>query len=689
MRRAYRMFVALAALVAVIAPATVRAAQLGNSLEIPDLSYVHSGGGGTGTITPFGVPAYFSSKVYFPIALTFPTATTFGTDFNTVNPPMKTTGGPYCIDAVNGNDITGTGATGSCWQTVSKAYNTVPTGSLVNMAAGQYAPPLSTEASAKSISFVGASIGSVYIGNFISNVEVMSWGTFTGGKQTITLLIGSVGGAVDLTRTEYVTGVPQVSNAVSSGTFASTQALGKMVITPATNSVIGTGDNSGAGRDITGTAGTGVLMWRSGGPPRYFNNIAGGTTYFENVTFVGEGLVTYAAGTVVMYNTRYLGSLNAVTATGTGLLIIRNMDMIGLGGTLGGGDGIDANYYTVVENVNSYQQSLSFADSAFTAHAGVALLVNNNFTGGQAGATIREGREGVFGGTLGGAEARYRAGAIANYNTDAHLKGVAFTGSAPSLAGINLGSLANNTAVYAYDAAPLTQTTTGPPLINLSGAKPTGAQVEISFDPSIISTMWQDSTCNTTPVVSNGDPVQCIKDSNGNGTYATISAGSATYVTTGKPHIHQANTLWTLNAVLPLHEDTTFIYGLVVPTTETSFELMWQSASVLVDFRGTSASPYSATTTPFPISAFGNFTVDGGSVLTTMSAVKTALSTSSAHVLMQLRTDFLWTPFRTMHMFSGQTTTNSMDGDVYGVRAVWNASNAELAAEGTRMAGKM
>jgi uncharacterized Zn-binding protein involved in type VI secretion len=645
-----------------------------------------AGGGGD---SPFSVPAFFSSKVYFPVALTFPTSTTFSTDFDPV--AFRDTGGPYCIDAATGNDTTGTGTFPLCWATISKAYTTVPTGSLVNMAAGQYAPPLSSEAAAKSVSFVGASLGSVYICNCISNAEVNSWGTFASNKQTVSLTTGTIGGFVDLTRTEYVAGVPQVSNNTGSGAFASTQALGKAVIQTGTNAILGTGDNSGAGRDLTGTAGTGVLMWRSAGAPRFFNNVVGGQTYFENITFVGEGLIDFGGGTVIMHNTRYLGSVNAVTAFTAGTIIIHNMDaLVGTGSVCGGVggscDSIDSNFRAVVENVNAYQQSSSIADSAFTSHSGVNLLVNNNWVGGQAGATIREGREGVFGGSVAGLEARYRAGAIANYNTDAHLKGVAFVGPTPSLAGINLGSIANNTAVYAYDAAPLAQTTTGPALQNLSGSKPTTMQVELTFDPSVIGTMWQDATCNTTPVAANGDPVQCIKDSSGNGTYATIAAGSATYVTTGKPHIHQVSTLWTLNAALPFHEDTTFIYGLV--TSDTTFILNWQSTTTFVDFRST-GTPYASGVNPFPISANGGFTVDGGSVLTTQSAIKTALSNGVAHVLMQLRADFLWTPWRTMHMFTGQTTSNALDGDVYGVRAVWNATDAELATERVRMAGKM
>lgn len=57
------------------------------------------------------------------------------------------------------------------------------------------------------------------------------------------------------------------------------------------------------------------------------------------------------------------------------------------------------------------------------------------------------------------------------------------------------------------------------------------------FDPSDLSTLWQDSA-RTTPVTADGDPVGCIDDKSGNGNHATQATASKRplYKTSGGLH---------------------------------------------------------------------------------------------------------------------------------------------------------
>jgi hypothetical protein len=51
-----------------------------------------------------------------------------------------------------------------------------------------------------------------------------------------------------------------------------------------------------------------------------------------------------------------------------------------------------------------------------------------------------------------------------------------------------------------------------------------GGVVGAVYDPSDLSTLWQDSA-RTTPVTADGDPVGCIDDKSGNGNHATQPTG--------------------------------------------------------------------------------------------------------------------------------------------------------------------
>lgn len=71
----------------------------------------------------------------------------------------------------------------------------------------------------------------------------------------------------------------------------------------------------------------------------------------------------------------------------------------------------------------------------------------------------------------------------------------------------------------------------------LPGSLFTGAQEGAVYDPSDLSTLWQDAA-GTTPVTADGDPVGRIDDKSGNGNHATQSTAAARplYKTSGGLH---------------------------------------------------------------------------------------------------------------------------------------------------------
>lgn len=630
-------------------------------------------GGGTAAAL-WALPAFATNKAYFPVAATQPTSTTYGTDFNAAD--YRATGTTYYVSN-GGNDTTGDGSSGNPWATLSKAYTSIATNSIILCQPGRYAPVLPAEAAAKSITIMAATLGTVFIGNFVSNAEVSSWGTPSSGRQQVTLASGTIAGFVDTTRTEYVAGAQQSSNLASSAAnIATFQASGKAGCFRATNATIGAGD----ARDLTGKADTELLIWRTGTPTRYFSAVAGGNTFFENITFVGEQLVTYSAGQMVFYNCRLIGFSAAIGTSLVGVLVIKNMVMIGSGtSTSSTGDGIDGSGYSVYDNVVAYQTSLQAADSPMTSHAGVSLVVNCTFYGGQAGCTVREGRQVVLGCSLGGSQNRYRTGAIANYNTDSHLAGVVFANPAPASNDIIMGTFAQNVALYDYTGCTTGYTASPGSATLRTGAKPTGQQYLFKFDPSNLATMFTD-TAGTTPVTGAGDTVGRIVCAAGTGSYMTLAAGTATLATDGTYWWIVLAGKYTLNAATALAEDTSIIMGIV--SADTSFYLYGVSTASFIDLRGSSNSPF--VNALFPISQSESIRVDKSAALTTMTAVKNAACNSLPHVLTIRRADMLYTPCRQGTLFGipGGSTTY-FDTQLYAVSAVWNGTDAQIAAEET------
>lgn len=650
-----------------------------------------TGGGGAPVSTPYSIPTFFTTTSIFPWAAV-DTGSAVTSTFNAAT--FEDSGGPFYISP-SGSDLTGNGSSLLPWQTISKALTTAATGSLINMAAGRYQLPATTDGAGKLMSFVAATLGTVFVGNLLANTDVSSWGTPASGRQQITLTTGVVAGFVDTTVIDASTGgTNQVSlNSLTAAAIATLQSAGKAGIyrpslgSGSTASTLGASD----ARSLTNTFDTTLLAWRNGAPTTFFAGSTGGKLYFENITFVGELTVQPTLGRIIENNCDHVGGDNLVESVVSNVptYCLRNARAVGCRGS--GSDLLDINCTHIVENVVAYNAALGGGDQSYTSHGGYGLVINCTFIEGDRGATVRDGRQGYFGGKASGASCDMNIGASAP--GESHLKYVTFQGT-PSIATIQTQTLQFNVAFYDYNnclvgATYFTATGGTPAPINRYTGKPTVQQTLLYLDPSQIGTLFQ-TTDTSTPVTADGQNVGRINCAAGTGGYVTLGStlGTAIYHTDGTHSwITLASARWVLNPVAPWAEDTTMITGL--NSTDTVFFLMGNpvNSAWFMDFRST-GNPY-AGCSPFPVSANGGFAVNAGTP-SFLASIKSTACNGANNVFTMRRADIMYPTWRTANLFCGGTPgANSLDMKWYGSRFVAYGTDAEIKTAEQAMGLKM
>jgi hypothetical protein len=647
-----------------------------------------SGGGQAGT--PYPIPNYFTTTSLFPYAVIDNGNGTFSSTFAAAN--FKDAGGPFYISP-SGDDTTGTGAIGAPWKTISKALTTAASGSLINMAAGRYAPPAPTDGAGKLMSFVAATLNTVFVGNLLANADVSSWGTLASGRQTVTLTTGVVAGFVDTTKTDATTSVFQTSfNAIAETNIPGFQTSSQGAIYRpslaggSTPSVLGSFDN----RDLTNTFDTTLMAWRAGAPTTYFAGTAGGKLYFENLVFVGELLMQPADTTsqIVINNCNHIGGDNLIESgtSDVAKIAIRNMIAVAQKGA-GASDIIDLNCIALLENVRAYNAALGGADQSFTAHNGPAMFINCYFVEGSSGPTGTGGRQGYFGCTVNGVGSALNVGAASTTgkNIDTHVKKITW-GSPPPVTDILMQPFSKNTALYDYDGSTTGKTIGNGGVVTSRANRPGAIQTMLYVDPSQIGTLFQDAG-RTTPVTADGQNVMGINCGAGTGGYATVTsaAGSVVYHTDGTySWLTTVAARMVLNSAIGFAEDTTIIFG--INSTDSSFNLLGYDTSTFLDFRST-GNPYG--NCGWKVTANGGFAVNAGTPAF-LATIKSTACNGSNNVFTARRADLLWTPWRTSTLFAaGPTGTGSFDGKIYGVRFTSLGTDAEIKAAEQAMGLKM
>jgi len=263
----------------------------------------------------------------------------------------RNTGTTYYV-STTGNDTTGDGSSGNPWATLQKANDTAAAGSQIMVADGRYAPVNIT----KNISFIAQNAGKVYVGTFLANSDVSSWGTLASARQTITLSSSIIHGFVDLANLYPSThgSSPIVAQYCAAATsIPANQAVGRAGIflsyTAGVNSVLGASD----GRDLTNKFDTEILAWRKASPAP-LTTAAGTQFYSSGIYYVGGTQRSVGTGaavaTMIMEGGGWLGqgSNDDPSTGGTqtdqlvqihGTLIMKSA--VAIGSNLPGEDGVD------------------------------------------------------------------------------------------------------------------------------------------------------------------------------------------------------------------------------------------------------------------------------------------------------------------------------------------------------------
>jgi hypothetical protein len=652
------------------------------------------------------LPALFTSTSLWPVKVVQAVGGVegvWGTDYSSAN--FRHTGTTYYV-ATTGNDTTGDGSVGNPWATLQKAHDTAAASSQISVAAGRY-DPVSVS---KNMTFFAATDDTVYVGPFLKNSDVSSWGTLASGRQTITLTSGiSIFGFVDLTQTypANLRSYPKVAKYSADLTILASR-VNENIPVPAilpgngsTASVLAASD----GRDLTNKFDTELLAWK-------YNNSAAGTAglsplyisgtaqvYSRGIFWCGgsQSYVGAASGSsarLVMEKGGFLGSGSngsqiapatdqCVLIYGTGLFV----DGCAIGSCWPKNDTVDFNSGGAVGVTSGMvigQSGEDTGDQGETSHGGPGAIginrVNNIYFSnrrhvgdlpasvyclvgckawaGNNGNTY-EGFELITGATLVN-EAHYANITFLNNNTDwTHSDFLVST----------------NTDGFFYDQPTYDRqkTVSGTGVAhNLAGTTaPTADAILAQIDLSQLGTLWKD-TGRTLPVTTSGDTVALIDDPSTAGQYWTVGAGTITFQEAGSGLPRRL--VPTSGGRLVLNGRTE-PFGLcdVVAGVKTSnaslamFSGPW--ASNLFYFGGafTSANPptqsvYCASTTP-------SYRVDNGTARTTKSLLQAALCNGVAHVLSVENIDlFAMTWARNLTVLGGNnSTTYSLTGDFYGL----------------------
>lgn len=628
------------------------------------------------------VPAIFRNGT-FPVNLTGTVAANnWATDYASAT--FEDTGTTYYV-RTTGNDTTGDGSSGNPWATLAKAVTTAASGSRIDIGAGVFAPAAAINN--KNLSLIGAGQGQTFIGDLLSSGQV-TLGALASGRQTATLASSTVSGFVDLTRLKR--GHPEVSRvATTAAGIATWQAGGDPGVFRSTPSQVGAGD----GRDLTGKIGTEILMWSAAAiSPLQLTGTS--RVYARGISFVGGARIECpSTGRLVMEGCRTLGAHNENCYL-NGLIVLK--DVIARGCSVSNADVL--NYASggqqtraVEINCLADQANAGGSDNSSTTHGGIMMRVGGQYYDGNRAVNDNGGViVGQFGSFI---QVSNQVGAFS--------LGVGVLGEG-HYAGITFGATAGDDASFLKDAAPASRLKvydydgclTGKkivagsvPIIDRSGVRPTSDTAFLTFDPSNLATLFQD-TAGTIPVTAAGQTVARINSTSSATDYATVVAASLTYQTDGTRHwLQSGGTANTLR--LSLFTDTVFdeVSHMIwaIQSSDTSGLLMTQgSTNSIIDYRSANAL-FGTPDRPQNLLGSPTVHVDGNAtpVGTTATALRTAAFNNAPHIITVRNANVAYVGWLTATNFMLQ-----FDGQLRGFQIVRATTNANLRAWEAAMAAK-
>lgn len=696
-------------------PTAVVAQSIGVGLSIPHASLRSGGVHLLARRTP---PPFFQNSSIFPETLVFnasgaSASARYSTTYATSH--WLDTGTTYYVgQATSGCSDANTGLSlAQCFATLQQAVTTAAAGSVIQVADGRYAPVNVT----KNLSMVATNPGKVYVGTFLTNADVSSWGR-SGTVNTVTLTTsgsgGIVNGFVDLSNTYPASlgGSPMVASGEPDlANVQAAQGVGRAGImfsySAGVNSILGAAD----GRDLTNLFNSTILAWAKGAPSPLTVS-AGVRLFSKGIYWVGGqsrniGVASGAVATLVMEGGGGLGggSVEGHAAVGQadqvfeiyGKLVMK--DAVAIGSNIENQDTIDWDSSVRGSGVlvDSFIGGAGKAGQpggtqAVTFHSGYGVISVNTvtFDSTQDYADVAPVINGIFNGRhVGGRNSPGYVFGMANTTAEYH---VADFQMIDASVGAQYG-VYNCGAVFDYDnsTAPLVQrscaTGTYYSWQGLADQTADAITAQIIVDRPYVFT---DANC-TTAVTGTGQNVLCIKDAAVAGqTYKPI-VGTITYNEVGALKslnfgpASSGGTGTNNGAVLQLfgRNDPPGLTDniLAVKSTDLSFDVI--SASVTLSGQiHTFGTAWTSGTAPYNavyISANVPATKVDGTTKSSRTALRDAITTAStvAHVITLENCDMYYFMWRNFDLMGGTTDARyTFEGDFYGFTQIRHTGNA-------------
>jgi hypothetical protein len=641
---------------------------------------------------PYELPDVFFNTTQIPAALTY----TGGVWGHTYDPAAYrvTSGGEYWVEtAANGGSDANPGTELSPKLTINGAIAVAATNSKINVGPGRFAPP--SFPTAKNL-WIKCSTGAAYtdrtfIGTFITNADVSSWGTYTAGSapyQTITLSSGTISGFLDLAATGTNSAPYNTCRSVANGTTAITtvQALGAGGIFRTTNAVLGA---TGAGRDLTNTFDTDILAWTTTAPVPYA--IAnGGQVMIEDGFIVGGGVVSTFGQTtslIVLHNTSHLGAhtepfnlcANSIIYGG----YFRNCAV----GDIMDYSGVACRFVEI--GVNAWDGAFAGADNSSTAHGGSIGWRLNGSYGGSArpihdvGDTMTAVVASTVGagafGTTTESIAAGLGGASAGDSTSLHMAQITFTGT-PSVADAKeFTNTLSTSRIFVYDDSLAGKTTVGT-IVDRSGSKPTADKTFFVANATDLSKLWQTADTST-PVTTDGQAVGRVSI-NADGAY--LLGTTVTYnANSGVPCFTNANTSKLVITNSELFEDDMHLI-MTIEATDTQPVLMGQQTSNYFDARQGGGAILRTSYGGTPTYRVNKVAVTGGTAATAATLNPLAFAGGKKTITIKnVSLDWTGWMWAVLGNYGGSL---GIDGKIYDIRLVRATNDTNLEAHETASA---
>jgi hypothetical protein len=648
-----------------------------------------SGSAGAAAGSPYELPDVFFGST-LPAALTYDAGTdTYGTTYDPAT--YRVAVATYYV-RTTGDDTLGDGSELLPWRTITKACTTAASNSKIDVGPGRFAPP--SFPTAKNF-WIKCATGAAYtdrtfIGTFLTNADVSDWGTFSSGRQTITLSSGTISGFVDLAATGTNSAPYNVSRSVANGTtaIATAQGLGAGGVFRTTNAVLGA---TGAGRDLTNTFDTDILAWTTTAPVPYA--IAGtGQVMIEDGFIVGGGIATTfsATGTfVILHNTSHLGA-HTEPFNFCGRSIIYGGYFRHCGPALADimdYSGVASRFVEI--NVNAWDGAYGGADNASTAHSGcIGFRIGGSYGGTgrpihDVGDTMTAMVNCTIGSGVFGTSTEFigagLGGTSAGDNTSLHMAQCTFTGT-PSVADVReFPNTLSTSRIFCYDDSLSGKTTSGT-IVDRSSSKPTADKTFFVANALDLSKLWKTSDTSQ-PVTTDGDAVGRVSI-NADGAYllgttVTYNEGS------GLSWFTNANTSKLVVTNSELFEDDMHLI-MTIDATDTQPVLMGQGTLNYFDARQGGGVILRTTYGGTPTYRVNKVAVTGGTAATAATLNPLAFAGGKKTITIKnVSLDWTGWMWAVLGNYGGSL---GIDGKIYDIRLVRATTDEALAVHETASA---